>query len=79
MDKVTFEFASDRDLADKAERLGVELPAEAERMLRRRLGPPAAVSSSRLTPSFVIEGRNMDAHRQRSRIGPASQPEGPRR
>lgn len=37
MDKVKREIAIDRDLAEAAERLGLDLGVEAERTLRRRL------------------------------------------
>jgi antitoxin CcdA len=38
MDKVRLEIAIDRDLADHAEQHGLDVSAEAERGLRRRLG-----------------------------------------
>ncbi len=44
MDKVTLEIAIERDLAEEAERQGVDVVAEAERMLRRRLAPYKAVA-----------------------------------
>lgn len=43
MDKVKREIAIDRDLAEAAERLGVDLGVEAERTLRRRLAGPDAL------------------------------------
>jgi post-segregation antitoxin (ccd killing protein) len=63
MDKVTIEVAVDRDLLDEAERQGVDVQAEAERGLRRRLGRP------KLTPAEIeeikasVEGYNAHVER----------------
>jgi post-segregation antitoxin (ccd killing protein) len=62
MDKVRLEIAIDRDLADHAEQHGLDVSAEAERGLRRRLSrAPRPSADERATILLQIERYNQHA------------------
>jgi post-segregation antitoxin (ccd killing protein) len=64
MDKVTIEVAIERDLLDEAERKGVDVQAEAERGLRRKLGrlslSPAEIEA--IKASIEASNRFIEEH-----------------
>lgn len=59
MDKVRIEIAIDRDLVAEAERQGLDVGAEVERGLRRRLGHIATLTSEeQATVKLQVERYN---------------------